>query len=123
MSPQRKANALAIEPGSTRVESVPRVKSCRHTSSFDHYLVARAQACGTGANAHDLHALLGNYCELCLLAEEDPTVLPRIERIEQKLRAFCQSRTAARENCATPEYVECTCAKASLTAGLFHAPA
>jgi hypothetical protein len=67
------------------------VNSCCQTSPLDHYLIARAQACLTGANAHDLYSLLGNYYGLCLLAAEDESVMPRVEKIEQKLRAFCHS--------------------------------
>jgi hypothetical protein len=88
---------------------------------FDHYLVARAEACATGANAHELHALLGNYCELCLAAEHDLTVRPRIERLEQRLRAFCRARTANTDRPAADEYVDASCAKTSLAAGLFSA--
>lgn len=45
----------------------------------------------TGANAHDLHSLLGNYHELCLLAAEDDALMARVRRIEGRLRAFCHT--------------------------------
>jgi hypothetical protein len=65
---------------------------------LDHFLVARAEACITGANAHELHALLGNYHGLCLLAADDEAMLVRVEHIERKLRAFCQTSQLA-ETC------------------------
>jgi hypothetical protein len=58
-------------------------------SCIDHHLVARVQSRSTGANAHDLHALLGKYFELCGAVEEDPECLCRARGIEQRLRAFC----------------------------------
>jgi hypothetical protein len=67
------------------------VKSHDEPARPDHYLVARAQACVTGANAHELHALLGIYHGLCLLGTEDESVRRRIESVEQRIRAFCQS--------------------------------
>lgn len=63
----------------------------RVNSAIDHYLVARAQSRVNGANAHEVHALLGRYFGLTALAEEDPVCAQRAQRIEQRLRAFCQT--------------------------------
>jgi hypothetical protein len=66
------------------------VKTCDSVSSLDHYLVARAQASATGARAHDVYALLGNYYEICRLAQADSDFAPRQAALEQRLRAICQ---------------------------------
>ena len=71
------------------------MNACREPSPIDHYLVARVQACVTGANAHNLHALLGNYYELCLIADPDASLRVRVASLEQRLRAFCQSHGPA----------------------------
>ena len=67
-------------------------------SLIDHHLVARTQACVTGANAHDVHALLGNYYELCLIAQEDESIRMRVRHVEQRLRAFCQTGGLSKAN-------------------------
>jgi hypothetical protein len=67
------------------------VKDFCQFSLIDHHLVAKTQACVTGANAHDVHALLGNYYELCLIAQEDESIRMRVAHVEQRLRSFCLS--------------------------------
>jgi hypothetical protein len=71
------------------------VRTERVSTVIDHYLVARVQARVTGANAHDLHALLGKYFGLSSL--DDEQVSPRLQEIERRLREFC--RTGSLERC------------------------
>ena len=68
------------------------MNACRFSSAIDHYLVARAQSRATGANAHDLHALLSTYFGLVELTDSDPTdsiCRHRLDSVESRLRAFC----------------------------------
>ena len=71
-------------------------------AAFNHHLVARVEAHITGAEAHDIHALLGNYYELCLIAEHDHSVIGRVLAIEVRLRAFCQGKELMKANCDRP---------------------
>lgn len=74
------------------------VKAFGPSSPVDHYLIARAQACVTGADAHDIYAMLGNYFELCQMAEGDEAVKVRIRGLERRLRSFCQTAELAKAN-------------------------
>jgi hypothetical protein len=77
---------------------IDNVKAYGPSSPVDHYLIARAQACVTGADAHDIYAMLGNYHELCLIADGDETVKVRVLGLERRLRSFCQTAELARAN-------------------------
>lgn len=65
------------------------MKSVQPRNRIDHYLVTRAQARINGANAHNVHALLGNYFGLCSLPEQE--FAPRVAAVERRLRVFCQT--------------------------------
>jgi hypothetical protein len=58
---------------------------------IDHFLVTKVQSRATGENAHNLHALLGNYFGLCAEAGDDPDLRIRCADIERRLRVFCQT--------------------------------
>ena len=65
--------------------------------TFDHHLVARAQARATGANAHDLCSLLASYYGFTELANLEPSFAGRLEEIERRLRIFCLTGEVPRE--------------------------
>jgi hypothetical protein len=74
---------------------------------FDHHLVARAQACATGANAHELHSLLASYYGFSELVPSMPECAWRLEAIEQRLRIFCQTGKVPRSSPLEADLVAC----------------
>ena len=65
------------------------MKSCRASALLDQFLIAKVQSRVTGENAHNVHALLGNYYGLCSIEDEDQSRIARIEAIAARLRQFC----------------------------------
>ena len=63
---------------------------------LDHFLVARVQSRITGADAHDVHAMLGKYYCLCELAADDASFRAPLDETERSLRAFCDRCAAER---------------------------
>jgi hypothetical protein len=70
--------------------------NCCPPSRVDHQLISRVQARTDGASVHDVQVLLGNYFALCTLADSDPAAAACVDRLEAKLRAFCQTGILAR---------------------------
>lgn len=61
----------------------------RTSLELDHSLIARVQNHTTGATAHDVYQLLGCYYEIAASGLNDMHSEARLQRIEQRLRAFC----------------------------------
>lgn len=77
--------------------------NCGPTSpSFDHHLVAQAEACATGANAHELYSLIASYYGFAELVATVPECGWRLEVIEQRLRAFCRTGQLPRGDIVPP---------------------
>ena len=73
---------------------------------FDHHLVARAQACATGANAHELYSLIASYYGFAEMATLYPECAWRLEVIEHRLRVFCRTGVLLRGDIAAPASAE-----------------
>lgn len=56
---------------------------------MDRSLVVKVETTATGANVHHSRSLLCAYFALCSLAEDDPSLLPRLRETEKRLRVFC----------------------------------
>ena len=65
-------------------------------SIADPFLIARVQSVATGADTHELHALLGRYIALGDLAAQEEPARERFKRIETKLRIRLHERLSTR---------------------------
>jgi hypothetical protein len=79
----------------------------RRSPLIDDYLVVRAEASATGANAHAVHALLGTYYELASFAMADPACAVRLAIVERKLRSFCAAGLATAADATSSDLARC----------------